>query len=137
MADNCVFCKIVRGELPSFKVYEDDKTLAFLDIHPVSPGHTLVVPKAETARNIFDVTPEDWGATTETARKVAHAVEKAMRADGVNIMMNNRPHAGQVVDHPHIHIIPRYKGDGLSMWKHNEYKEGEAESVKAKIFAEL
>ncbi|MEK7093357.1 MAG: HIT family protein [Patescibacteria group bacterium] len=133
MADNCVFCKIVRGELPSFKVYEDEKTLAFLDIHPVSPGHILVIPKAETARNIFDVTPEDWQATTETARKVAHAVEKAMHADGVNIMMNNREHAGQVVDHPHVHVIPRYKGDGLGQWKHNAYKDGEADSIKEKI----
>ena len=137
MADNCVFCKIVRGELPSFKVYEDDKTLAFLDIHPISAGHTLVIPKAETARNIFDVTPEDWQATTETARKVAHAVEKAMNADGVNIMMNNREHAGQVVDHPHVHVIPRYKGDGLGQWQHKAYKEGEAESFKQKIAALL
>ncbi|MFA7310163.1 MAG: HIT family protein, partial [Candidatus Paceibacterota bacterium] len=128
MANNCVFCKIIRGELPSFRVYEDERTLAFLDINPVNRGHTLVIPKADDTRNIFDVSPEDWSATTETARKVAHAVEKALDADGVNIVMNNRPNAGQVVDHPHIHVIPRFKGDGLTQWKRIDYKKGEAES---------
>lgn len=135
MASDCVFCKIVRGELPSHKVYEDDKTLAFLDINPVNPGHTLVIPKAADTRNIFDVSAADWAATTETARKVAHAVEKATGADGVNIVMNNRSNAGQVIDHPHIHVIPRYKGDGLAHWPHKKYAEGEAEALKEKIVA--
>ncbi|MCE9541541.1 HIT family protein [Candidatus Kaiserbacteria bacterium] len=135
--NGCVFCRIVSGDLPSYKVYEDEGTLAFLDIHPVSPGHTLVIPKSSTAENIFDVSPEDWAATTETARKVAHALEKALGADGVNIMMNNRSHAGQVIYHPHIHVIPRYKGDGLQLWKHKDYKDGEAESLKEKISALL
>jgi len=137
MADNCVFCKIVRGELPSFKVYEDEKTLAFLDIHPVNSGHTLVVPKAEDTKNIFDVSPEDWIATTETARKVAHILERALSPAGVNIMMNNRSDAGQVIYHPHIHVIPRFKGDGLSHWRHGSYKEGEAEAIHQKIVAAL
>lgn len=133
MANDCVFCKIVRGDLPAYKVFEDEKTLAFLDIHPINPGHTLVIPKAEDTRNIFDVSPEDWIATTETARKVAHAVERAARADGVNILMNNRSNAGQVVDHPHIHVIPRFKGDGLPPWPHRAYTEGEAEPLADKI----
>jgi histidine triad (HIT) family protein len=133
MANDCIFCKIVRGELPSFTVYEDEKTLAFLDIHPTNPGHTLVIPKADNTQNIFDVSAEDWAATTETARKVAHAVEKGMSADGVNIMMNNRSGAGQIVHHPHIHVIPRYKGDGLTHWKHRDYKNDEAEVVSKKI----
>lgn len=137
MANDCVFCKIVRGDLPSFKVYEDEKTLAFLDIHPVNPGHTLVIPKAENTRNIFDVSSEDWIATTEVARKIAHAVEKAVDADGVNIMMNNRSNAGQVVDHPHVHVIPRFKGDGLSPWPHGSYQAGEAESTLKKIRAAM
>lgn len=137
MADGCIFCKIVKGELPSFKIYEDEKTLAFLDIHPVNPGHTLVIPKAEDTRNIFDIDASDWIATTETARKVAHAVEKGMGADGVNIMMNNRSNAGQVIDHPHIHVIPRFKGDGLTQWKHNSYKEGEADAALEKIRSAL
>lgn len=137
MADNCVFCKIVRGELPSFKVYEDDKTLAFLDIHPTNPGHTLVIPKADDTVNIFDVSAEDWQATTETARKVAHALEKALDADGVNIVMNNRSNAGQVIFHPHIHVIPRYKGDGLTPWRHGSYEEGKAAELQQKIKAAL
>ena len=135
MADNCVFCKIVKGELPSHKVYEDENTLAFLDIHPVNPGHTLIVPKADDAKNIFDIDSADWVAATETARKVAHILERALSPDGVNIMMNNRSHAGQVIFHPHIHVIPRFKGDGLTQWKHKDYKEGEAEAMKEKILA--
>jgi len=119
--------------MPSFKVYEDEKTLAFLDIHPVSPGHTLVIPKADNSRNIFDISAEDWIAATETARKVAHAVEKGTGADGVNIMMNNRVSAGQVVDHPHIHIIPRFKNDGLKQWHHNSYRDDEAKGLLEKI----
>jgi histidine triad (HIT) family protein len=129
---DCIFCKITRGELPSYKVYEDDNTLAFLDIHPVSPGHVLVIPK-DHATNIFEISPESWAHVQETARKVAIALEKATDADGVNLMMNNREHAGQVVDHAHVHLIPRFKGDGLKLWPHKEYKEGEANSVAEKI----
>src|SRR5262249_4320678 len=126
MAD-CLFCKIIRGELPSYKVYEDGKTMAFLDIRPVNAGHTLVVPKNH-ATNIFDIAPEDWAAVTETVRKLSIAIEKGLSADGVNIAMNNRQSAGQLVDHPHMHIIPRFKGDGLKLMPQREYKEGEAET---------
>lgn len=129
---DCIFCKIVRGEILSFKVYEDGDTLAFLDIHPVAPGHTLVVPKVH-ATNIFDITSESWAAVAETTRKVAIAIEGALESDGVNLMMNNREHAGQIVEHPHMHLIPRFKGDGLKLWPHGAYKEGEAEGVKEKI----
>jgi histidine triad (HIT) family protein len=129
---DCVFCKIVRGELPSYKVYEDEKTLAFLDIHPVSPGHVLVIPKVHAA-NLFEISAEDWASVQETVRKIAAVLEKATGADGVNLMMNNRKHAGQVVDHAHVHLIPRFKGDGLKLWPHKEYKEGEAVSVAEKI----
>ncbi len=118
-------------------MYEDAKTLAFLDINPIAPGHTLVIPKADNTKNIFDVSAEDWAATTETARKVARAVEIAMHADGVNIMMNNRPHAGQVVDHPHIHVIPRHKGDGLTHWAHGSYTESQADDISKNIRAAM
>lgn len=132
MSAGCIFCKIVRGELPSFKVYEDDKTLAFLDIRPVNRGHTLVVAKHHS-QNIFDVPPEDWAAVGETVRMLAGRIEKAMGADGVNIHMNNREHAGQIVDHLHVHIIPRFKGDGFKLWHQSSYKDGEAVSVLEKI----
>ncbi|MBI2030977.1 HIT family protein [Candidatus Kaiserbacteria bacterium] len=134
--NNCLFCKIVRGEIPIFKVYEDDATLAFLDIHPVAPGHTLVVPKTH-ATNIFDISSESWAAVAEITRKVAIAIERALEADGVNLMMNNREHAGQIIEHPHVHLIPRFKGDGLKLWPHGVYIESEAETVRAKIAAQI
>lgn len=129
---DCLFCKIVAGEIPSYKVFENNETLAFLDINPVSAGHTLVIPKRH-AQNIFDITPEDWAAVSETVRRVAIALERALDADGINLMMNNRGHAGQVVDHPHMHVIPRFRGDGLTHWPHRKYAEDEAEETLAKI----
>ena len=133
---DCIFCKIVAGELSSHKVYEDDETLAFLDIHPVQPGHTLVVPKRH-AKNIFEISPENWASVAETVRRVAIALERGTGAHGVNIMMNNREYAGQVVEHAHVHLIPRFKGDGLTLWPHGTYKEGEAEEMKRKIAAQF
>ncbi len=133
----CIFCKIVVGELPSYKIYEDDTTLAILDIHPVAPGHTLVIPKSTNSTNIFDVSSEDWAAMAKTVRHLAGSIEKATGADGINIMMNNRSHAGQVIDHPHIHIIPRFKNDALRQWAHASYKDGEADAMKEKILAEV
>ncbi len=133
MAD-CIFCKIAAEESPSHKVYEDDATLAFLDIRPVNPGHVLVIPKAH-AGNIFEIPAEDWARVAETVRSVAIALEKGMHADGVNVMMNNREHAGQVVHHAHVHLIPRFKHDGLALWPHKEYKAGEAGEIAEKIRA--
>ncbi len=133
---DCLFCKIVRGEVPSQKIYEDEKTFAFLDIRPVNAGHTLVVPKNH-ATNIFDISPEDWAAVAETVRKLAIAIEKGVSADGVNIAMNNREHAGQVIHHPHVHIIPRFKGDGLKLMPQRSYETNEAESTAKKIRSTL
>lgn len=135
MAD-CIFCRIARSELPAHKVYEDERTFAFLDIRPVNAGHTLVIPKAHS-HNIFDIAPEDWIAMAATARLVAIAIEKGMGADGVNIAMNNREHAGQVVDHPHLHVIPRFKGDGIKLMPQRAYTEGEAAPIAEKIRAAL
>ena len=131
-ANDCIFCKIVRGELPSFKVYEDDAVLAFLDIHPLNPGHTLVIPKNHS-QNIFEVSPEDWASVTEVVRKLAGVIEKTLGAKGINLMMNNREHAGQVVDHSHMHIIPRFTDDSHRQWTHSSYKDGEAENILGKI----
>ncbi len=133
---NCIFCRIVKGELPSVRVYEDDATIALLTIEPVNTGHTLVIPK-EHVTNIFEVTPELWARVQETVRKVSHAVEKGVGADGINLNMNNREHAGQVVDHIHVHIIPRFKGDGITHWGHHPRREDEGEPVAEKIRAAL
>ncbi len=129
--NDCIFCKIVAGEIPSYKLYEDEKTLAFLDIHPVNPGHTLVVPKKHSY-NILDIKAADWAAVAETTRMISRALHDGLSADGINLQMNNREHAGQLVDHPHVHVIPRYKNDGLRHWPGKSYQPGEAEEIVEK-----
>ena len=106
---NNLFAKILRGDLPSHKVYEDDRAFAFLDIMPRSPGHTLVIPKAP-ARNILDVKPEDLAHVMAVAQRVAQAAMKVFSADGVTIQQFNEPAGGQVVFHLHVHVIPRREG---------------------------
>jgi histidine triad (HIT) family protein len=103
---NNIFAKILRGELPCHKVYEDEKALAFLDIMPRAPGHTLVLPKAP-ARNILDVAPDDLAHVMKVAQKIAQAGMKAFGADGVTIQQFNESAGGQVVFHLHVHVIPR------------------------------
>lgn len=109
---NNVFAKILRGELPCHKVYEDERTLAFLDIMPRADGHTLVIPKAP-ARNIFDVSPADLAATYATVRLLAPVIRKAMNADGMTIQQFNESAGGQVVFHLHVHVIPRWSDVAL------------------------
>src|SRR5215467_11651445 len=109
---NNIFAKILRGELPAYKVYEDDKTFAFLDIMPRSPGHTLVIPKAP-ARNILDITPDDYAHVARAAHKIAAAAMKAFKADGVSVGQFNEPAGGQVVFHLHMHVMPRHAGVDL------------------------
>jgi histidine triad (HIT) family protein len=106
---NNIFAKILRGELPCNKVYEDDKVLAFLDIMPRSPGHTLVLPKAP-ARNILDIGADDLSHVITTAQKIAKAAIKAFSADGITIQQFNEGAGGQVVFHLHLHVIPRKAG---------------------------
>ena len=106
---NNIFAKIIRGEMPSYKVYENDKVIAFLDIMPRAPGHTLVLPKA-SARNILDITPDDLVAVALAAQKVAKAVVQVFGADGVTVQQFNEGAGGQVVFHLHLHIIPRKNG---------------------------
>ncbi|MFG1209554.1 HIT family protein [Xanthobacter flavus] len=104
-----IFARILRGELPAHKVFEDNKALAFLDIMPRCPGHTLVIPKAP-ARNILDIAPEDLAYVATIAKKVAIAGMKAFEADGVTIQQFNEEAGGQVVFHLHVHVIPRHIG---------------------------
>jgi histidine triad (HIT) family protein len=106
---NNIFAKILRGELPSYKVYEDDKAFAFLDIMPRAPGHTLVLPKA-AVRNLLDVAPDDLAHVAKVAQKVAKAAMTAFDADGVTLQQFNEGAGGQVVFHLHVHIIPRKAG---------------------------
>jgi len=106
---NNIFAKIIRGEMSSYKVYENDKVLAFLDIMPRSPGHTLVLPKAP-ARNILDIAPDDLVAVALAAQKIAKAVVQVFSADGITVQQFNEGAGGQVVFHLHLHIIPRKNG---------------------------
>ena len=109
---NNPFAKILRGEFPCHKVYEDDHVLAFLDIMPRSPGHTLVIPKAP-ARNILDITPDDYAHVARAAHKIAAAAMKAFKADGITVQQFNEPAGGQVVFHLHMHVMPRHDGVAL------------------------
>ena len=135
--DNCIFCKIVKGEIPSAKIYEDAVTLAFLDIAPVNIGHSLVISK-DHFPNIYE-TPENIMADMmRTAKKISVAIKNNLKADGVNVTMNNDSPAGQIVMHSHIHIIPRSKEDGFGMWQgRRPYKEGEQEEVAKKIISSI
>ncbi len=126
-----VFTKIVRKELPADILYEDDQTLAFLDHAPVSPGHTLVIPKKQVV-NIFDVDDETLAAVMRTVRKVAEAVRNATGAKGVHINSNHGTEAGQVVPHLHFHIIPRHKREEFDFWKHTTYVSTETKDALAK-----
>ncbi|RAI45616.1 HIT family protein [Rhodoplanes roseus] len=104
-----VFAKILRGELPCHKVYEDERAFAFLDIMPRCPGHTLVIPKA-AARNIYDIAPEDLAHVHRVAQRIAKAATEVFKADGITIQQFNEPAGGQVVFHLHVHVLPRKDG---------------------------
>ena len=106
---NNIFAKILRGEIPSHRVYEDDAVVAFMDVMPQGPGHTLVVPKAPS-RNLLDADPATLGPLFVIVRKMALAVKKAFGADGVTILQFNEPASGQTVYHLHVHVIPRFEG---------------------------
>ena len=117
---NNIFAKILRGELPCYKVYEDERTFAFLDIMPRAPGHALVLPKA-AARNIFDINPDDLAHVMKVAQKIAQASVQAFGAHGVTIQQFNEGAGGQVVFHLHVHVIPRH--DGVPMKPPATHKE--------------
>ncbi|WP_305987506.1 HIT family protein [Roseibium sp. MMSF_3544] len=132
--DQNVFAKILRGELPSHKIYEDDKTLVIMDIMPRGDGHILVIPKAPS-RNILDIETDDLNAVMATVQKMARTVIKAFGADGTTIQQFSEPAGGQVVFHTHVHVIPRF--DGVSLKPHtgqmadNEVLAGHAEKIRA------
>ncbi|HTO31988.1 MAG TPA: HIT family protein [Pararhizobium sp.] len=110
--DNNIFAKILRGEIPAHKVFEDDNTLAFMDVMPQAEGHVLVIPKAPS-RNILDADPATLGPLIAVVQKIAIAAQEAFDADGVTVMQFNEAPAGQSVFHLHFHVIPRYEGAAL------------------------
>lgn len=116
---DCLFCKIIAGEIPAERVYEDENFIAFLDIKPINLGHTLIVTK-QHHRNLFDMPPTELEALGPVIQKIAHAVKDGTHADGVNVGWNNESAAGQLIFHSHIHIMPRLTGDGHIHWSGTE-----------------
>ncbi|MHA1975472.1 MAG: HIT family protein [Candidatus Hodarchaeales archaeon] len=110
--DSCIFCKIIAGEMPSYKVYEDEKTIAILDINPIARGHTLIIPKVHS-ETLYDIQVEDAGAVGATVSRVTKAVKQVLKCDGVNVYQANEKIAMQVVMHVHFHVIPRFEGDDI------------------------
>ncbi|MCX6815760.1 MAG: HIT family protein [Candidatus Aenigmarchaeota archaeon] len=111
---DCLFCKIARNEVPSFKVYEDEKVVAILDINPASSGHTLIMPKKHYL-NLHDIPENTLSDCMTVVKKMTDRTRNKLNAVGVNIMQNNGRQAGQVIDHIHFHVIPRYENDGIMM----------------------
>mgnify|MGYP001599856883 FL=1 len=133
---NCVFCKIVKGEIPAEKVYEDDCCFAFLDITPINPGHILLIPK-EHYENLYEMPDGLLAKMAPIIKKLAIAAKSASGAEGINIGMNNERPAGQLVFHAHFHIMPRFSNDGHTHWRGAPYKDGVAKGVAEKIKSRL
>lgn len=114
---SCIFCAIVAGEAPAAVVHDDERTLAFMDIAPLTPGHALVVPKRH-ADDILVADPDDVAAVARTAQRVARAAKDAFAADGINLLQTNGRVAMQTVFHLHVHVLPRYVGDGFKVELH-------------------
>ncbi len=129
----CLFCKMVAGQIPVTKIYEDDVVLSFLDIGPVSDGHALVIPKQHFEK-LHDCPSELLGEVCLRLGRIAAAVAKAMNSDGYNVLCNNGRAAGQLIEHLHFHIIPRNSGDSIfDHWPSYKYEKGKIEQIAAKI----
>ena len=126
MKNDCVFCAICAGELPSFKVYEDELVLAYLDINPFTKGHALVIPKSHT-QGLLDTSDETLAAVVARVKKVAAHLKDALPCDGFNILQNNGEAAGQTVKHLHFHIVPRYGKEPIAFVSH----EGNMDDLRA------
>lgn len=136
-AENCIFCKIATGAIPCHRVFESGDALAFLDIGPLAPGHTLLIPKNHYA-SVLDAPPQAVAMLTSHIPTLANAILAATGAAGLNVLQNTGASAGQVVDHLHIHLIPRTDGDRLGFrWNAGKYGDGEAETVAARISESL
>ena len=126
---DCIFCKIVSGEIPAVKVLDEERVVAFMDINPSGKGHMLVVPKNH-AENIFEISENDLAALIKAVKRCAKAVKETLNAEGITILQLNGKASDQIVPHLHIHVIPRWENDGLSVstW---EMKPGDMEEIQA------
>ena len=129
MNDNCIFCKIANGIIPSASPYEDDEFKVILDLNPASKGHALVLPKKHAA-NLMELDEETAKKAMAVAKKMAAALQEGLKADGVNLVQNNGEAAGQTVMHFHLHIIPRYKGDTVDVgWRPGKLTDADKEEI--------
>lgn len=129
----CIFCKIVAGEIPAHRVYEDEDTIAFLDILPASRGHSLVVPK-QHAGTLFDISPASLAAVSAASQTVARILRQKLACDGMNVFQNNGAAAGQEVPHYHVHLLPRWTGQAASLGRRGAPDDPQA---LARLAAEL
>ncbi len=136
LMEDTIFAKIIRREIAADIVYEDDDTLAFLSERYNNLGHTLVIPKTYS-RNILSISEKSLAVLMQTVRKLAPVVMRAVDADGINIIINNESAAGQLIFHTHVHLIPRFVGDGYKGWPSKPYKNGEAQTIAEKIRAAM
>lgn len=131
--DDCIFCKIANGDIPSATVYEDDLFRGIMDISPAAKGHVIILPKNHSA-NVFEMPDDELAKAFPVAKKIAAAVMKTTGCEGVNILQNNGEASGQTVFHFHIHIIPRFKGDTVNVkWLQGAYADGEAAELAKEI----
>ena len=128
----CIFCKIVRGEIPAVKVHEDERTLTFMDIQPASPGHTLVIPKTH-APNLLEIAEPELFVVAAATQRVARAVQKALAPDGIRIVQTNGAAAGQTVPHYHVHIVPMREGQRAGAHGRTMAKTEELQALAAQI----
>ncbi len=130
---DCIFCKIVNNEIDSYKLYEDDDCIAILDVFPNNIGHSLVIPKRHV-QNIFELDDELAGKLIKVASKIANAIQKSLKPDGIHLLQNNNKGANQTVNHFHMHVIPRYFGDTVEIkWVNNKFDAEDFSSTLAKI----
>lgn len=133
MERDCIFCAIARGEAPAEVLYADGETVAFLDINPAAPGHTLVIPRRHY-RNLFDLDPEAGAAVMRTVVRVARALREALRPDGMNMVQANERAGFQSVFHFHVHLVPRWFGDGIAPpWRQRRADAATLQEIGAKI----
>jgi len=133
---DCIFCKIIAGEIPSYKIYEDDKVVAFFDILPISHGHTIIASKKHT-RDIEGLSEEEISAMAIVIKKIGKAIMEGLAVKGYSVFLDNKSAANQHISHTHFHLVPRAEGDGLERWPQSGYEEGEAEHYLKKIKAKL
>lgn len=132
--EECVFCKLAAGLIPAQRIYDDEDVIAFLDIAPANKGHVLVMPKKHY-ETFLDIPADELSKVMGVAQRIAGGVIKAMNADSFNLLLNDGRTAGRLVDHTHIHIIPRFSGDGVTAftWAKKDYAEGDMKDTASRI----